>query len=243
MFWGKNEWHKCPDAKFPVSPRDDKRIDEAGYRLAIGHEVYLAEGSGANTTRLGKNKDFCIKPGQFAFIITEEIVTLPGDMIAFISVRAGIKFYGLVNVSGFHVDPGYTGHLIFAVFNAGPTRINLRRGQDIFSIWVAELKSPIKPEDFPKKSYYSIDSEIINKLDGQHLNAYQVNQRLNEFQDQQQTELKSLESRVRDNDISLKELKTYIYTGSGVLTVLVLPIFIRFYAELLKPILPFLTGE
>ena len=49
--------------------------------------------------------------------------------MAFISIKAKLKFRGLVNVSGFHIDPGYRGKIIFAVFNAGPQPILLRRGQ------------------------------------------------------------------------------------------------------------------
>jgi hypothetical protein len=50
--------------------------------------------------------------------------------MAFISMRTAFKFKGLVNISGFHVDPGYKGKLIFAVFNASPTK---SRGANHFS--------------------------------------------------------------------------------------------------------------
>jgi dCTP deaminase len=66
-------------------------------------------------------------------------VTVPAAAIALISIRARTKFKGLVNVSGFHVDPGYRGQLTFAVFNAGPVPIHIRRGQPIFLIWYARL--------------------------------------------------------------------------------------------------------
>ena len=46
---------------------------------------------------------------------------------------------GLVNVSGFHVDPGYKGRLKFAVYNAGGSDIKLTRGDAIFLIWFSEL--------------------------------------------------------------------------------------------------------
>jgi dCTP deaminase len=43
-----------------------------------------------------------------------------------------IKQRGLVNVSGFHVDPGYSGKLLFSVYNAGPRSIVLTRGEPVF---------------------------------------------------------------------------------------------------------------
>ena len=68
-----------------------------------------------------------IPPGQFGLLITEEVVQVPMDAIAFISIKAGIKFRGLVNVSGFHADPGFSGKLKFAVYNAGSQRLVLDR--------------------------------------------------------------------------------------------------------------------
>src|SRR5262249_9492341 len=82
---------------------------------------------------------FIIPAGQFGFLLTEEMVVLPNNVMGFISLRTGLKFQGLINVSGFHVDPGYKGYLIYAVYNAGPSQINLSRGMDLFKIWFADL--------------------------------------------------------------------------------------------------------
>jgi dUTPase len=81
--------------------------------------------------KLGEGEAFTIPPGQFAFLLTEEVVSVPADALAFISVRARTKFRGLVNVSGFHVDPGYRGQLTFSVFNAGPAPIHLKRSANL----------------------------------------------------------------------------------------------------------------
>ena len=42
-----------------------------------------------------------------AMLITEEQVNVPLDAMAFISMKAGKKLGGLINISGFHVDPGF----------------------------------------------------------------------------------------------------------------------------------------
>ncbi len=86
--------------------------------------------------------------------------------MAFISVRAKIKFRGLVNVSGFHVDPGFRGQLTFAVFNAGPVPIHLKRGQAIFLIWYASLdcETTFKKEGFVRKG---IDPEVVTAVAGE----------------------------------------------------------------------------
>jgi len=94
-------------------------------------------------------------------------VTVPNTALAFISVRATRKFRGLANVSGFHVDPGYSGRLVFSVFNAGPGSVHLARGDDCFLIWYADLdrttvlaKTVGGFEDIPTKLINPIAGEI-----------------------------------------------------------------------------------
>jgi dCTP deaminase len=85
-----------------------------------------------------------INPGQFALLLTDEVVNIPLDKIAFISIKAKIKLRGLVNVSGFHVDPGFKGKLVFSVYNAGASQISLEKGEPCFLIWLAELSEKEK---------------------------------------------------------------------------------------------------
>ena len=116
--------------------------------------------------KLGDGEAFTIPPGQFAFVLTEEVVSVPADALAFISIRAKTKFRGLVNVSGFHVDPGYRGQLTFAVFNAGPVPVHLKRGQPIFLIWFASLdrETACKKDD---PIHMGIDPELVTAVAGE----------------------------------------------------------------------------
>lgn len=155
-----------------ISPYDINRIDCAAYTLSVGPEVYVSPSSQTvdsktvTVQKLNPGQAFIIPPGQFAFLLTEEIVTVPDDALAFISIRATTKFRGLVNVSGFHVDPGYCGQLTFAVFNAGPTTIHLRRGKQIFLIWYASLD---RKTQFKKNGKVSegIDTDLITNVTGE----------------------------------------------------------------------------
>jgi dCTP deaminase len=140
--------------------------------LAVGSEVYVspndqaADPTTVTVRKLAPGDAFTIPPGQFAFLLTEEIVAVPAGALAFISIRAKTKFRGLVNVSGFHVDPGYRGQLTFAVFNAGPVPIHLKRGQPIFLIWYASLDR----ETAVKKDgtvHLGIDPTLITGIAGE----------------------------------------------------------------------------
>jgi dCTP deaminase len=170
MFWsGETLNERLTPLIEPFAP---ERIDCAAYTLSVGPEIYVspndqtADPTTATIRKLAQGDAFTIPPGQFAFLLTEEIVSVPAGALAFISIRAKIKFRGLVNVSGFHVDPGYRGQLTFAVFNAGPVPIHLKRGQPIFLIWYASLdrESAFK-KDGPV--HMGIDTELITGIAGE----------------------------------------------------------------------------
>jgi dCTP deaminase len=126
-----------------VTEYSDDRIDCAAYTLRMGRQYYLtASEKDVDTNspkQLASGNCVPIPSGQFAVLLTEETVTVPSNAIAFISMKAGLKGRGLVNVSGFHVDPGYSAPLRFAVFNAGPTTISIKHGEESFLIWYADL--------------------------------------------------------------------------------------------------------
>ena len=116
--------------------------------------------------RLKRGEAFAIPSGQLAFLLTDERVQVGLQEIAFISMRAKTKYRGLVNVSGFHVDPGFNGHLTFAVYNAGPVPVHLRQGQDVFLIWYSDLSDNCEEEQSRKAGPYHLPSELISGISG-----------------------------------------------------------------------------
>ncbi|MER9176583.1 deoxycytidine triphosphate deaminase [Mesorhizobium sp. M0955] len=168
MFWG-GERLKVELGEL-ITDFDFKRVDHASYRLRVGPEIYVSPTGEPDDPRnkpktlLTEGQGFTIPAGQFGFVLTEERVTVPKEAIAFISIRAGYKFRGLVNVSGFHVDPNYEGRLIFSVFNAGPGPVHLSRGEPCFLIWYADLD---RPSDVEKKlGFDSIPSDLTGPIAG-----------------------------------------------------------------------------
>lgn len=134
-----------------------ENIDCAAYTLAMGPEFYVTSGKFESDPHSGVAKQladgehFKIPSGQFAFLLTEETINMPDNALAFISMKSKYKWRGLINVSGFHVDPGYKGRLIFAVYNAGPSELHVKRGDQIFLIWFCDLDE--QSEERYKKSY------------------------------------------------------------------------------------------
>lgn len=116
---------------------DDEEWADWTVDLSLGKEVFLS--SDEKIRRLEDHESLVIDPGEFALLTTEEIVNMPADKVAFISLKFSHARKGLINISGFHVDPNFTGRLIFSVYNASPSPTILRQGIPVFMIVFANL--------------------------------------------------------------------------------------------------------
>ena len=170
MFWSGETLSER--LKTLIDPFVPERVDCAAYTLSIGPEIYVSpndrtvDPTAVTVRKLSTGEAFTIPPGQFALLLTEEVVSVPADALAFISIRAKTKFRGLVNVSGYHVDPGYCGQLTFAVFNAGPVPVHLKRGRPTFLIWYASLD---RETAFKKDGaiHRGIDTDLVVAVSGE----------------------------------------------------------------------------
>lgn len=120
-----------------------------------------------------------IPPGQFALLLSDEVVSVPPTAIGFISIKSSFKLHGLINVSGFHVDPGFSGRLMFSVYNAGGSDVLISRGQRLFLMWFASLES--QTEDVYEGSRLAQDmipNKDIMAIGREHYSPAAVNDRL-----------------------------------------------------------------
>jgi len=124
-----------------VDPFDEEAIVSCAYELRVGSEAFVS-GDGTNKEILKDGQTIAIPPGQVALIMTKETVKVPSDAIGFLSIKFMVKVRGLINVSGFHVDPGFTGKLIFSMYNAGVQTIHLSEGSRLFMLWFCTLNGP-----------------------------------------------------------------------------------------------------
>jgi dCTP deaminase len=150
------------DIQFLLDDYDASLIHDACYDLRVGNEIFLSEG---RPYILTDDDPFVSLPaGQFALVKTQEKILMPLDRIGFVSIRTKYKLQGLINISGFHVDPGYRGNLIFAIQNVGPHDIVLRYKEPAFMIMWAELKTGAAGDK--KANYGNIPVELMAQLGG-----------------------------------------------------------------------------
>ena len=138
-FWSSETLAQRAQAESLIDPFQMDRVKSAAYELGLADQFFRTSDRPAKRRVLQKREQLVIPPGQFALLITVERIRIPPDAIGFISIKAGIKFKGMVNISGFHVDPGFSGRLKFSVYNAGSSPIVLEPGDPTFLLWFASL--------------------------------------------------------------------------------------------------------
>jgi dCTP deaminase len=199
-----------------IEPPNKDAVDCNAITLRVGREIYITpELEDAHTQtkqQLRNHQGFLIPPGQFAYLVTEEVVKVPKNAMAFISMKATFKMKGLVNVSGFHADPGWEGPIIFAVFNAGPSPIHLHQGLPLFLIWYADLDdTSTKSKVIPGPSH--IPPETINNLTGGVNLIHALEKRVTDEIERRREEDDKLNNRIHD----LEKSQTRLLVTAGVL--------------------------
>lgn len=153
MFLAREQIEKLVGAGKLIAERYDKgQLQQSSYDLRLGSDVYVG-GKSAPKKLSDAFPYLTIKPGQFAILTCYEGINLQkGDLekgelshMAFIALRSTFKMQGLVNISGFHVDPTHQGTLLFAVQNVGPSDILLKYKEPTFTIFFAQVKGDIGP--------------------------------------------------------------------------------------------------
>ncbi|HSZ85826.1 MAG TPA: hypothetical protein VK787_07330 [Puia sp.] len=161
-YLGSDKLRELIKTKKVIDP-DQNRVVCGAYELSLGNEIFRTDSKDKKKEFLTQLKEqVTINPGQFALLLTLETVTVPTDKIAFISIKAGIKLKGLINVSGFHVDPGFKGNLVYSVYNAGSSPISLLKGEPCFLIWFADLElSPNEKTSYELESHEHKNQDTI----------------------------------------------------------------------------------
>lgn len=177
MFLSRRDIEHRKNDLFPeIWQYEHTNLSEVSYDLRVGDEVFLSEKRVPE--RLSENSQYILlPPGQFALVKTFEKISIPKDLLALLSIRSTYKFQGLINISGFHVDPTYSGYLIFAVQNVGPNDIRLKYKDRVFMIMFAELKNVYDGND-RKKGYDEIQLDQMAKLGGPSVTLTQLQNRV-----------------------------------------------------------------
>jgi dCTP deaminase len=172
-----------------IDPFDPGHVVNCSIELTLGPEAYVTGATKNHKSRLSPTSpDIVIPPGQFALLLSKETVSIPADALGFISVKSSFKLRGLVSVSGFHVDPGFKGRLIFSVYNAGGTDVVVSQGQRTFLLWISRLdRETENVYDGDRQGQAEIPNNDVMNIGRSHFSPAAVNDRLTAVESQVRT--------------------------------------------------------
>lgn len=165
-FWGSSEIVRRCKKDNLIEPFDSNDIECCSYELRLGNEAFVTSFKKNKKKTFHDGGQIVIGPGQFGILLAKNKIKVPKEAMGLISIKAGKKFRGLVNVSGFHVDPGFEGYLKFSVYNAGSQDINLTVGEPLFLLWFAEVIGNTKVYKGNHAGSCTITSEDVMKIQG-----------------------------------------------------------------------------
>lgn len=183
-FWSSEKLFKKQEEQGLINPFDYRRIKHGAYELSLGSQAYITSDPSSKKQIFALGEQVIIPPGQIGLLLANEKITIPPDAIGFISIKASIKFKGLINVSGFHVDPGFSGNLKFSVYNAGSQNVVLACGEPVFLIWFSDLDSRTKDEyNGNHAGKGEISSKDVMNLQGEIASPSGLNERLKKVEE------------------------------------------------------------
>lgn len=172
-----------PETEDAESPPQLTKLKPASVDLRLGAEYYVPSEKAPG--RLSRENEYVTIPhGEFALLVTHEVVSIPTNILALITMRVRHKRSGLINISGFHVDPGFTGQIFISVYNAGPSDLRLKWKERVLTIFFASLVQPTTPYDGQYQGQRGLPSDLISALGGPSLNLVKLNQRLDTLETQ-----------------------------------------------------------
>lgn len=227
-FWSREKLLRS-DPETLIQPFDPKFAKHGAYELSLGSEVFITTEGRSTKQTLGAGEQLTIPPGQFGLLLTNEVVTIPNNAIGFISVRFKKKRRGLVNVSGFHVDPGFSGPLKFAVYNAGSQKIVLTRGERVFMIWFSDLsEATADVYKSTSPSLMEISSEDVESLQGEVASPAELKKQIEELRRDQEQQFSTLEDKMEQRFSTLDDkISTRTTIVAALLTALIVGVFFR----------------
>jgi dCTP deaminase len=196
-FWNSEKLRERQTIKKLIDPFEQECVKHGAYELSLGEQAVVTSDPTGIKRKLETGEQLIIPPGQFGLLLTRETVSIPDNAIGFISIRFSIKCRGLVNVSGFHVDPGYAGRLEFAVYNAGSQNIILSCGERVFMIWFSDLSGPTKDVyDGRNAARTEITSEDSMLIQGKVASPAALKQEIEELRNLNEQRLTGIEKEI-----------------------------------------------
>lgn len=155
----------------------EKSCEGMKYDFRLGNRILK---SGINSrVPIDGIQQLYIAPGEVVFVMTQESLDLPMNIYCQLSTKRKISHDGIIILGGFVIDPGYSGKLIFGLYNVSSRSYPIIPGRKMvagvfYEVSDEESKcftcNPKPMNDFPDDLIKMIDefkSIAVESLGGQ----------------------------------------------------------------------------
>lgn len=145
-----------------ISPFEANRMGPCSYDLAVGDEYYCYQPDDGDAFRLRRlpadNPDAqCeIPPNGCAFLLTEETINMPSDLVGQVSLRFSLTKKGIMLSPQAPIDPGYCGKIMMMLYNLSDEWQSFHRGDPFVTIAFHQLSGGTIPYQGPNQGISSI---------------------------------------------------------------------------------------
>ena len=150
---------RCRAIKPLIENMSDANVQACSYDLRMGNQYYYDDGDNnhqANVRTLGIGEYLKIPPNAICYVITEELVNIPGDLPASISLSFGLIKRGVMLAAQPPYDPGYSGKTVALLHNLSNETIVIKRKDHILNIIFEELTDSVPCSSLYKGDYQSL---------------------------------------------------------------------------------------
>ena len=138
-----------------IDPFEEKQIQPASYDLRVG-----AQGISTTSKQVANIKEkgyFELRPGDFAVVLTREVLSFNDSYAARIGLRSKYARKGIIATTGPQIDPGFNGRLKIGITNLSPHVIAMPFEDDFITIEIHKLHMPCQK---PYAGDYQDDTEL-----------------------------------------------------------------------------------
>lgn len=111
-------------------------IEGIKYDFRLSNHILKAKfGQPVDVTKFSQDQflELIIEPNEVVFVLSEERLTLPINVVAQLSPKRKLSQSGVITMGGLAIDPGYNGKLLIGLLNISSTPFNLRPGKKLIA--------------------------------------------------------------------------------------------------------------
>ena len=192
-----------------IEPFEEEQVQPASYDLRVGSEAAVS--SERKKIDVEKQGFIELSPGDFAVIITHEIIEFDNQHVARFGLCSKWARKGIVATTGTQIDPGFKGRLGVGLTNLSSKKIALSHRDDFLTVEFHKLSQPANEiYSGPYQGKYSLgESDWEAVLDREVMSISEITQTLRSLT----SNVEILSSKIEHIDKELKLLKWLIGIG------------------------------